>query len=750
MDPTRWMKTPARRWAILALALLAVVVLLPGLLRLETDNSPAVFFVEDSESYRGYSTFRRLFGSDTATRLVVRGEGLWQSEALSWLAKLELAASGLPGVETVVGIALRRGFDQPRPSDPETMRRVVLADPVDRGLGLVSADGATVTVVVVLSDGPGARDPQETLADLEALVELPPAGLSTEVVGMPVLNRSLDASSREIGERFFPLLVLFAAALLLFAFRDAVGVLMPLGFVGFCVLAVLGTLGRTGGRLNLVLAVLPPLLFVIALATALHLLLRFRDLYEARVERAPEEGAGPEIDRQACAETYQEKGWSVLWAGVTTLVGFASLALGPVAPVRALGLWAALGLALLTLFAFTLYPALLMTWGSHGNRAADALEAKAQALGRRWGRWANARRRRVLAVTGLFALLAILGLPRLQIESNALKFLAPDHPTRQAIETLEDEGIGLARLEVLLSAPNVESWETVEALERLHRLGEELAAVPGVLGVASAGSVLRSVSGGLPPSPIALVALGADPGGRRALDAFLADDAGTARLSLSVSLAGHRQYEEQKVAIEALVGETFPEAKSVLTGQYPLLLEGQGRLLATLGLSLGLTLLTVALILRCLLPGTRLTLLALLPNLAPVLGVLGFMGWVGIPLDVATVMVASVALGLAVDDTIHTLGHFRTLAPVHGAREGVVRTLEITAPAYLLTGLVLAAGFGVCALSSFAPTARFGLLATFAIVIAVLGDLFLLPALLSLTPTSTVERWGRRREEPSP
>jgi hypothetical protein len=164
-----------------------------------------------------------------------------------------------------------------------------------------------------------------------------------------------------------------------------------------------------------------------------------------------------------------------------------------------------------------------------------------------------------------------------------------------------------------------------------------------------------------------------------------------------------------------------------------------------LGLSLAFTVLGVGCILRLLLPGFRLTLLALLPNLWPVAGILGFMGWSGAPLDIATVMVASVVLGLAVDDSLHTLGHFRHLAPGLGARGALVRTLNLTAPAYLLTGVLLTAGFGVCSLSSFAPTSRFGLLSALAIALAVIGDLFLLPALLSFTPHSTLRRWGRRR-----
>jgi predicted RND superfamily exporter protein len=123
--------------------------------------------------------------------------------------------------------------------------------------------------------------------------------------------------------------------------------------------------------------------------------------------------------------------------------------------------------------------------------------------------------------------------------------------------------------------------------------------------------------------------------------------------------------------------------------------------------------------------------------------VVGIMGWSGVPLDTATVMVASVVLGLVVDYTIHTLGHFRELAPRLGRREAVAGTLERTAPAFVLTGAILAAGFGVCALSDFSPTARFGAFSALAVTLAVAADLVLLPALLGATPRSVVERLGR-------
>ena len=159
----------------------------------------------------------------------------------------------------------------------------------------------------------------------------------------------------------------------------------------------------------------------------------------------------------------------------------------------------------------------------------------------------------------------------------------------------------------------------------------------------------------------------------------------------------------------------------------------QRYLLSTLALSLLLTLPVLTITFYILLRDVRGTLYALVPNLWPVLVILGGMGWFGIPLDIATVMVASITLGLVVDDTIHTLAHYRELRGELGPRGAVADRMEKTAPAYLLTGVILALGFGVCALSDFAPTARFGLLSAVAIVIAVVADFTLVPALFGRT-----------------
>jgi hypothetical protein len=221
---------------------------------------------------------------------------------------------------------------------------------------------------------------------------------------------------------------------------------------------------------------------------------------------------------------------------------------------------------------------------------------------------------------------------------------------------------------------------------------------------------------------------------------LLAADGGSARAMLLVPMAGFDRL-EPVLERSRLRAERIAGAETWITGTYPLVLAAQRSLLSTMVLSLTLTALAVAAVLRLLLGSARAALAALVPNLWPVLFALGAMGWLGVPIDSTTVMIAAVALGLAVDDTLHSLGYFRrALAARGGPPAAAVRALGRAAPALILTTALLVAGFGVCASSGFLPVARFGGLTALALTAALAADLLLLPAVLGALPARAAAR----------
>lgn len=726
----------ARRRLVLGAGALCLAILAPGALRLATDNSPPVWFLAGAPEVERHRAFVDRFGSDEGFRIVLDGEEIWSRAGLARLERIEREVAALPGVLDVASLvrAHRPDFERFPPDDPAALREVAEASLLDRAMGWVSADGGAVSLLVATAPL-SPRAVAGLAAEIERRVRPQPgeeasAPLRTAVLGQRSLELALDRSSLEIGRRYLPLLALVAIALLLAVVRDPAALAVPLGFVLFCEAITLGAMGWAGVRLNLVLAILPPLIFVIALATSIHVLLPVRARLAA--------GAAPAA---AVVAVWRDKGRALFWTGLSTAVGFAALAVSPVPPVRALGLWAGVGLGAQTLAAFTLLPALL-AGGIGGAARRRPLEVRLERAGRRVAAFATRHRSAILAVWLAAAGVAALGLGRLAPESDALRYLAPDHPVRAEWERVEALGLGLATVELELAAPpGGEGWRSAAGLAALERLTAALRAarIPGLLGAAGAGDLAAEIGQRSPLAVLAtreetlglgLTLLTADDDGERALARFVTADGRRARVTIFVRSGGFEAIDPLAAQARQVALDELPPASDVVaTGTLLLLLGFHRHLLATLALSLTLTLPVLAGVFARLLRRPTDVLRALVPNVVPIVLLLGGMGWVGIGLDVATVMVASIVLGLVVDDTIHSLARHRERRGEVGGAAAIAERLERTAPAYLLTGAILAAGFGVCALSDFAPIARFGSLSAATVVIAVLADLTLVPAL---------------------
>lgn len=727
---------------ILVAVALAVGLSAAGLLRLRSDNSAEVFFERDAPRLQSLARLRALFGGGQTVRYVVpRADGSSDASRFDALRGLVEAAREVPGVASAIGPA-----DVPsvaaEPAFASAVERLD-RDSFARGLGLWN-DRAASALVTLAQPLPAGVVRDDVLARLESLSAARSGLDGGSWVGAPWLIRAFDRSALEIVRLWFPLLVAIAIALLVVLFRQVTWVVAPLAYVGACEAITLGAAGALGFTLNLVVSILPPLLFVIALATALHLATRVRALLDQGLE-----------PREAVLTAFDDKGAAILWTTLSAAVGFGSLALSTVPPVRDLGRLAVLGLASIALLAFTLLPWVL--WWAARRGAGARREESLGLVGVGLAEGAAHRFRRVLVIVGLAVVLGGLGMPRLRVESDGSRYLPEAHPVRVAADRAEELGVGFSAIEWLLEAPAGVRFDDGPGVNRLSwvslRLRDELAEL-GVLSTVSAGELVesallatpegRSAPGGSAPRAAALQTLrsidsgddGVDAGG--ALAALISEDGRTARLTMFVRTGGYPELDRILEPARAIFAEEMPEVRAEPTGQYALLLDTQRSLLRTLGVSFLATVAGVLAILYLLLRRVRLTLLALVPNVLPVWLVLGIMGWAGIPLDLATVMVASTTLGLALDDTLHTLVPFRRHVGERGTFDSLLQAVEKNAAAYSVSGLVLGLGFLVCALSSFAPIRRFGGLSALAIALAVAADFLLVPALLGGLPAHWV------------
>ena len=744
-EPNSSVRDPSVRRVIglaVGIGLLATL----GLLRLETDNSPEVFFPQDSSALDALRTVQREFDTPRQVRLSLVGDGLFDADGPVIFERLTRSVEQLPSVARVVAPVELLGLPSSGTIDPERFHEIAVAG-LAKDLGLVDIEGRLLSSVVEF-DG-DRREVQKGMIALNHWLEEVeiPSHLEIFLTGLPVLDSALDVSSREILRIYFPLLVMLSAGLLGLALRRFFEVLATLLYVGFCQLTTLGLMGWLGIRLNLVLSILPPVLFVIAMATAVHLVVRFRLLRGRGLER-----------ELAIVQAMLQKRSAILWTGATTFVGFLSLTVSDIGPVRTLGFTSAAGIVILTVSALTLLPALLRF--GKGNEPSTGLTPFDRFLGRLGRRWAVASGRNrhwVLMLVCLSGTIAGVGWSRLTIESNALNYLAEGHPVRSASSKLETMGVGSGSMRLVFGSEECElRMDDPESWERWVALSEALRSVPQVLSVVGPGDVaLAGVSGverrfgGFGPA-LTLGegfewSTGAGQGQFRRR--WFSTGGCRSQVLIFFALGGIEEFESIVEGAVEVQRRILPKTLMVVTGEYPLLLSTQRRLLSTFATSFALSLFGIAILFWMLTRSLRRTLLALVPNVWPVVMAIGFLGWLGSPLDIATVMVAAVILGLAVDDTVHTLAAFekarRTLSPA----EAIAGVMERGAPAYVLTSTLLAVGFGVCAFSSFAPTARFGGLASLAMVFVLAGALFVLPALLGSGDSVDNNPGDKRLEE---
>lgn len=556
------------------------------------------------------------------------------------------------------------------------------------------------------------------------------AGGGVRLAGPPVLNAELDRSSRRAARAFFPLVFALSAAVLLWRFRSLRSLAVCYLPVGAGIAVTLAAMRLTGGTLDMLTVSLPPVLWVLGLSTSIHLLSRYR----RRV------AAGTDVTT-AIERSLGELARPCLFSAVTTALGFVSLTFASLEPVRRMGAYAALGVLLCVAFNFLLFPCLA---AGDRPRASGATAPRGRSGGQA-ALLARPARDHAVGVLGIGAVLAAalaLAVPRIEVESNVVEFLRSDHPLVRTYTEILPQLTGPYSLEVLLTPPP--ATPPVEMVAASDRLAGRLEQLPGVARVLDAADLVAKTSqrtfaaspdaADLPRDPDTF-AVAWDATARqlpRELAAFYRPETGTLRLSVLAAPMGSGAHRELVSRIRATVdAEVDPSWRPRLTGIVDLLVEMQAALVRSQVRSFAAAFVLIGPVIGLLLGSLRYALLSAAPNLLPVLCALGAMALLGIRLDPATVMIAAMALGIAVDDTIHFLTAYLDERRRGLAAPGAVeRTLRVVGGPMALTSGIAALGFLVLCLSDFVPLRHFGLLTALTLGAALLGDLLLLPSLL--------------------
>ncbi|GEM_PF-900042 len=559
--------------------------------------------------------------------------------------------------------------------------------------------------------------------------------------GLPVIFVDMMTYVRRDIMLFGLLVVFFLTAMLGIVFRRLRWLVLPMAAGLVTVAAVVGTMVAAGIQTTVITSNLTSLLMILSMAHSIHFAVRYDE------ERALDPGGAK---RDWILRAVRHIGVPCFYISATTAVGFFSLVISGIRPVIEFGQYMSLGVLLSFAVTFLVVPAGLMLWPVRDRRpppppSGTGLFQPLAALTRRH-RWT------VLLLGAALTVFSAVGISKLDVETIFADYFPEDTEIHKGLEFIDRELGGTSSLEVILTAEEEEYFCTWEHLERLRKIEDYLDDVPEVGKILSPVTLMDEmdrvlVAYGSPHPPgrdrhpaktllLPLTLMGGEEIGedRAPLYAYMDPTCRIARVFIRIQETSETLDRKKLVDdLRAFLDEEIasPEVKAEVTGVFVLyanmlhsLFDGQAK---TSLLVFAAILVMMVILFR----SPRLGLLALVPNVVPIAFVLGLMGWVGVNLDANNIMIASMCLGIAVDDTLHYVFRYREEIQKDGDSLGAMtRTHNTIGKAIVLTSLVIVSGFIVLAFSNFIPTRNFGLFSSLAMVAALLAAMTLLPACL--------------------
>ncbi len=528
------------------------------------------------------------------------------------------------------------------------------------------------------------------------------------VVGTPIMTTQIAAIlGREIVRALLGgMLVAFVALLILF--RSPLAAIPPFVVILLSLFGTIGLHGISGLPLSTLSGILLTLVICVGIADAMHLVAAYQRLC----------GAG-QPKPTACAHALQEIWRPCLWTSATTAAGFLALLSSDLSPIRHLGIFAAASCLLAYLTRFL---------------------SLCERLATKRAGW-------VVAGATLLTLVVAPGAGRLDVNADPFNDLSPQEPLRQRLEFVHERMGGTVAAEIVIKPLQVpaDNIPPAEILARAAELEDWLRqhdpeVIRAVVGVSS-GLLEVCQAFDLPlqvprdsrqAGQLMLLLSGSDG---EFYGQHVATDGSALRITIRMKLTGSKVYDRLLGDLERELDERFEGiATTHITGGARLLARSNEYMLKTQRESFLLALLIVSVLIALSTRDLRLGLLSLVPNVLPVALILGLMGWAEVPVTVPVALIATVALGIIVDDTIHIVHCVgEELRPGVPLDDALARTFARAGRAILFTTLVLVGSFSVYLTAELANLRRFGAIAAGAFLAAFVADLLVLPALLRLT-----------------
>jgi predicted RND superfamily exporter protein len=736
---------------------LITVLFVGALFNLRFENAPGKLDLPADDAVRAdLDRFESRFGSGELLLIGLEFEDVIAADQIEVLRRLSDTISALPGVVSVNSLANAADFRwvpsfgihtlRPVPLVPRGRRasdsairesiRHAAASQLYSG-NIVSADGRAAAFAVNID--PWTATGRTGMPPLQELVsrikELTLSSLNGEAevkfAGPPILNIALQKAMRSDLAVFGPFSVIVFVVVMLLIFRAWRPVVIAFATAAIALIWTLGLLSLTDTPMSIGLSMAVPLILSLTLMYSVHhLSCAFRE--------SSEQGGADKIDH--CWQCLVVPG---LLCGLTTWFGFLSLASSRLEGIREVGIYIGFGVLISSALANLFLPALLhlLRWPKPGGSPRHEQDS-ITGLVSRVPEWMLPRAGLFLVIVTVMSVVVASGMTFVKVETNHLAYLSRDRQTTEAFGFIDKSFGGVLPLEILVDVP---TENTAGAIRQVLELEDSLRALEGIGAVVSAADFVARAEKSKPQGTSLLrppLHLNEDLVPRQLWDVLTAGNLGTEYVKVGDSLTTIRVACRAHVAgssrlrfvverVQRLVDSCLEEFPTTVTGLAVYFVRVEDYVVSTQIRSFSLALAVTILLLGLISGALRLGIAVVCANLLPVAVVLGVMGWLSVPLDISTVMIAAIALGIVVDDTIHLIYRYRVVhLSGESSRDSIRIAFRTVGRPVLVTSIILSLGFGSLLLARFLPTAYFGGLSAVTVVVAAGADLLVLPALI--------------------
>ncbi|WP_054715120.1 efflux RND transporter permease subunit [Marinifilum fragile] len=564
-------------------------------------------------------------------------------------------------------------------------------------------------------------------------------GLNMKYSGLPYIRVVTAQMIKGEMNMFIYLSLLVTAVILFMFFRSFKVVFFCMLVVGLSVIWAVGSMVLFDYKITLLTAMLPPLLVVIGIPNSVFLINKYHGEYIRHNNKI-----------KALQRVVAKIGNATFLTNLTTASGFATFIVTSSQILKEFGVIAALNIMVVFVLSLLLIPIIFSFLAPPDQKATKHLDNKLTV-------WFVARLEKIVlnhrsVVYSIAISLLILGgfgIIKMKSTGYMVDDLPHDNEIYQDLKFFEKNMDGIMPLEVMVETKQKAGVLNTSTLKRLNKLNDSLRAYPEISGSVSVVEAAKFANQAyfngkekyykLPSnqtkdiilSYLAKAETGADS---KVLETFVDSTQSVTRMSFRMKDIGTTRMAEMEKTILGHVNEIFPKDKYTVhvTGSSIVFFKGTQYLIKNLFLSLALAIFLIASFMAWMFSSKRMVMVALIPNLLPLIVTAALMGYFGIPIKASTILVFSIAFGISVDDTIHYLAKYRQelKATNWSIRSSVVLALRETGQSMMYTSIILFFGFGIFALSEFGGTVSLGVLVSLTLLSAMLSNLVLLPSLL--------------------